>query len=82
MSIFNQVAGKNKSRKVLHTDRVHARKIAGETKVFGFFFLVQEQKKSIRKKIVFERRNKCCTMCDFHNYGLIFTGQCTVCLKG
>ena len=22
------------------------------------------------------------TMCDFHNYGLIFIGQCTVCLKG
>ena len=22
------------------------------------------------------------TMCDFHNFGLIFTGQCTVCLKG
>ena len=21
-------------------------------------------------------------MCDFHNFGLIFTGQCTVCLKG
>ena len=23
-----------------------------------------------------------CTMCDFHNFGLIFAGQCTVCLKG
>ena len=22
------------------------------------------------------------TMCDFHNFGLIFAGQCTVCLKG
>ena len=22
------------------------------------------------------------TRCDFHNFGLIFTGQCTVCLKG
>ena len=22
-----------------------------------------------------------CT-CDFHNFGLIFAGQCTVCLKG
>ena len=22
------------------------------------------------------------TMCDFHNFGLIFMGQCTVCLKG
>ena len=22
------------------------------------------------------------TMCDFYNFGLIFTGQCTVCLKG
>ena len=22
------------------------------------------------------------TMCDFHNFGLIFVGQCTVCLKG
>ena len=22
------------------------------------------------------------TTCDFHNFGLIFTGQCTVCLKG
>ena len=21
-------------------------------------------------------------MCDFHNFGLIFMGQCTVCLKG
>ena len=21
------------------------------------------------------------TMCDFHNFGLIFAGQCTVCLK-
>ena len=25
---------------------------------------------------------KCCTMFDFHNFGLIFTGQCTDCLKG
>ena len=25
---------------------------------------------------------KCVTMCDFHNFGLIFAGQCTVCLKG
>ena len=24
----------------------------------------------------------CRTMCDFHNFGLIFTGQCTVFLKG
>ena len=23
-----------------------------------------------------------CTMYDFHNFGLIFVGQCTVCLKG
>ena len=23
-----------------------------------------------------------CTMCDFHNFGLIFKGHCTVCLKG
>ena len=23
-----------------------------------------------------------CTICDFHNFGLIFTVQCTVCLKG
>ena len=23
-----------------------------------------------------------CTICDFHNFGLIFAGQCTVCLKG
>ena len=22
------------------------------------------------------------TMCDFHNFGLIFAGQYTVCLKG
>ena len=22
------------------------------------------------------------TVCDFHNVGLIFAGQCTVCLKG
>ena len=22
------------------------------------------------------------TMCDFHNFDLIFAGQCTVCLKG
>ena len=22
------------------------------------------------------------SMCDFHNFGLIFVGQCTVCLKG
>ena len=22
------------------------------------------------------------TMCDFHNFGLIFAGQCIVCLKG
>ena len=21
-------------------------------------------------------------MCDFHNFGLIFAGQCTICLKG
>ena len=23
-----------------------------------------------------------CTMCDSHNFGLIFAGQCAVCLKG
>ena len=22
------------------------------------------------------------TMCDFHNFGPVFAGQCTVCLKG
>ena len=23
-----------------------------------------------------------CTICDFHNFGITFAGQCTVCLKG
>ena len=45
---------------------------------------------SIFNMIRFDKKGKCVelekckyfTMCDFHNFGLIFTGQCTVCLKG
>ena len=43
-------------------------------------------------KVIFSRKkiqqnwikncSKLFTMCDFHNFGLIFTGQCTVCVKG
>ena len=28
------------------------------------------------------RKGTTSTMCDFHIFGLIFAGQCTVCLKG
>ena len=41
------------------------------------------KKHALNKYEQFVLNTSCvCTMCDFHNFGLIFAGQCTVCLKG
>ena len=41
------------------------------------------KKHALKKYDQFVRNTSCfCTMYDFHNFGLIFAGQCTVCLKG
>ena len=41
------------------------------------------KKHALKKYEQFILNTSCfCTMYDFHNFGLIFVGQCTVCLKG
>ena len=41
------------------------------------------KKHALKKYDQFVQNTSCfCTMCDFHNFGLIYVGECTVCLKG
>ena len=67
-----------------------------ETRLSGFYEELQKEfrakmiqaesrigkEHALKKYDQFVRNTSCfCTMYNFHNFGLIFVGQCTVCLK-